>query len=350
MRNVLITRFSALGDVAMTVPAVYDACRSNTHINFVLLTKGVPSKVFVERPDNLTVITRDLNLYKGVDGMRRLACELHKEYAIDGFADLHDVLRTKLLRFFMRCRGVRTVSIDKQRGARKALTRRNDKRMLPLTPSQQKYRDVFRRLGVAIDERFNGFYCDSLPDPEIFAAATAPKRSGEQWIGVAPFAQHEGKIYPLHLMEQVVRHLAAQPGRRIFLFGAGEAEGEVFRRWRASIPGDLVNMAGHRLGLDREIALLRYCDVMVSMDSANMHLASLTRLPVVSVWGATHPYCGFMGWRQKRENTVQLDMVCRPCSIFGNKPCMRGDYHCLNGIPPAIITNRVEAILSRAPA
>lgn len=347
MNNILITRFSALGDVAMTVPAVYDACRSNPQLNFVLLTKGVPAKVFVERPQNLTVITRDLNLYKGVNGMRRLAAELRKEYSIDGFADLHDVLRTKLLRLFMKLNGVKTVHIDKQRGARKALTRRNDKRMLPLTSSQQKYRDVFRRLGLNLDEHFKGFYMDTLPDPAVFAEATPPKLPDEQWIGIAPFAQHEGKIYPLHLMEQVVRTLAAQPGRRIFLFGAGDKESEVFRRWCDSIPGDLVNMADRKLGLDREIPLLRYCDVMVSMDSANMHLASLTRRPVVSIWGATHPFGGFMGWRQERENTVQLDMVCRPCSIFGNKPCLRGDYHCLNGIPPTLIINRVEAILRR---
>lgn len=79
-------------------------------------------------------------------------------------------------------------------------------------------------------------------------------------------------------------------------------------------------------GLREELILMSNLDVMVSMDSANMHLASLTGTPVVSVWGATHPYAGFLGCNQKEENAVQVSMPCRPCSIFGNKPCQRGDY------------------------
>ena len=43
-----------------------------------------------------------------------------------------------------------------------------------------------------------------------------------------------------------------------------------------------------------ELNLMSHLDVMLSMDSANMHLASLVNIPVVSVWGATHPYAGFM--------------------------------------------------------
>ncbi len=81
------------------------------------------------------------------------------------------------------------------------------------------------------------------------------------------------------------------------------------------------------------------------MDSANMHLAALAGTPTVSVWGATHPYCGFRGWRQKEELTVQLPMDCRPCSVFGNKPCLRGDYLCLAAIKPELILNKVKNYL-----
>lgn len=102
-----------------------------------------------------------------------------------------------------------------------------------------------------------------------------------------------------------------------------------------------------RYGLLKELSLLSHCDVMVSMDSANMHMASLVGLKVVSVWGATHPYCGFMGWRQDEENAVQLNMSCRPCSVFGNKPCRGNDYYCMKGIPPEMIVNCVKKILDK---
>ena len=95
-------------------------------------------------------------------------------------------------------------------------------------------------------------------------------------------------------------------------------------------------------GLREELILMSNLDVMVSMDSANMHLASLVGTTVVSVWGATHPYAGFMGWNQKEENAVQVTLPCRPCSIFGNKPCRRGDYACLRQIEPSDIIQKIE--------
>ena len=82
-------------------------------------------------------------------------------------------------------------------------------------------------------------------------------------------------------------------------------------------------------------------ELWVSMDSANMHLASLVGTRVVSIWGGTHPYAGFLGWNQKAENCIQLDMPCRPCSVYGNKSCLRSDYACLNGIAPNQILEKL---------
>ena len=87
-------------------------------------------------------------------------------------------------------------------------------------------------------------------------------------------------------------------------------------------------------------------DAMISMDSSNMHLASLVATPVVSVWGATHRFAGFMGWNQKPEHVVEHSIACRPCSIYGNKPCYRGDFACMQSIEPHQITQKVMAIIN----
>ena len=84
---------------------------------------------------------------------------------------------------------------------------------------------------------------------------------------------------------------------------------------------------------------------MLSMDSANMHLASLTNTPVISIWGATHPYAGFMGWNQPQNNAIQMDMDCRPCSIYGNKKCFRKDYACMNQIDESVIVQKIKDII-----
>ena len=114
-------------------------------------------------------------------------------------------------------------------------------------------------------------------------------------------------------------------------------------KWEQTYP-HVISVAG-KFKMSQELALMSHLDVMLAMDSGNMHLASLTGVPVVSIWGATHPYAGFMGWGQSEANAIQLSLPCRPCSIFGNKPCLRGDYACLNQITPRQIIQKVESLL-----
>ncbi len=341
LRSVLAARFSALGDVAMTVPVLYSACRCYPDVRFTFVTRKSMTSIFVNPPANLTVVGVNLEDYAGLAGLRRLFGELRREYGFDAFIDLHDVLRTKILGLFCRLKGIPVAVINKGRKGKRALTRRRDKVLLPLISSRARYRQAFHRVGLPVESCFDGLFGSGKGDPADFAAVSAPKGAGEAWIGIAPFAKHEGKIYPPELMEQVVAELAGRPGVKLFLFGGGAKEEAVLSAWAAKYPA-AVSLAGKRLGFKVELSLVSHLDVMVSMDSANMHLASLVTTPVVSVWGATHPYCGFKGWRQQEADIVQLPMTCRPCSVFGNKPCFRGDYHCLRAIAPAVIVERVE--------
>lgn len=341
--NVLISRFSALGDVAMTIPVVYNACAANPSAQFYFLTRKHPAQLFINRPANLTVLGIDLDEYKGVAGMWRLAKELRENYKIDTFVDLHDVLRTKLLRMFLTMQGVKCRHIDKGRSEKRKLTRPNNKVLVQLKPTPERYADTFRAAGIELADSFRSIFGHGKGDPAVFASVTTPRSLGEFRLAIAPFAKHPGKIYPLELMAKVVKHFASQPNTKIFIFGFGKEEEKAIERLADGAP-NVINMAAARIGMAAELSLLSHCDVMLSMDSANMHLASLVGLRAVSVWGATHPYTGFLSWHQKTSDTVQLDMSCRPCSVFGNKPCARGDYHCLGGITPQMIINKIQVI------
>lgn len=343
LTSVLVTRFSALGDVAMTIPVVYSVCMCYPSVRFVFVTRESMTTMFLERPDNLEVVGVNLDMYKGIGGLSRLFGELRSRYGIDGYVDLHDVLRTKILRGIARLKGVPVSHINKGRKGKRALTRRRNKVMLPLTSSRARYRQAFHSIGLPVENRFDGFFASEKPSPEVFASVTAPK-GDERWIGIAPFAKHQGKIYPQEQMEEVVAKLAEKEHVKVFLFGGGADEAAVLGQW-AGRYRHVVSLAGTRLGFKVELSLLSYMDAVVSMDSANMHLASLVGVPVISVWGATHPYCGFKGWRQQESNMVQLPMTCRPCSVFGNKPCLTGDYRCLSSIPPSMILDKVERYL-----
>ncbi len=145
------------------------------------------------------------------------------------------------------------------------------------------------------------------------------------------------------VIQQLIRH---HPHSHIFLFGGGKNETPVMNTWAEKYPagGECFRPAPWHL---EELILMSHLRVMLSMDSGNMHLASLVNTPVVSIWGATHPYAGFMGWHQSPDNAVQLDMPCRPCSIYGNKPCMRGDFACMKNISPELIVEKVENVLNK---
>lgn len=342
LMSVLVARFSAIGDVAMTVPVVYSACRCYPDVRFTVVTRPAMTSIFVNAPANLTVVGADVkNDYRAPSGMYRLVRELVRDYRIDAFVDLHDVIRTQLMGLFCRLRGIPVARINKGRACKRALTRRRNKVMLPLISQRARYREAFFRVGLPLTDRFNGLFDGpAKADAALYGAITEPKPAGIRWIGVAPFAAHSGKVYPPELMYQVVETLAGRPDVRIFLLGGGHKEQEILESWAARLPRTQ-SLAGKRYGFAAELALFNHLDVMLTMDSANMHLASIAGTPTVSVWGATHPYCGFKGWRQNDADMIQMPLTCRPCSVFGDRPCHRGDYLCLNGIKPDAIVARI---------
>lgn len=332
-------RLSALGDVAMTIPQIYSVCQAYPDTTFVVLTQRVASSLFMYAPINLQVYIADVKArHKGVAGLWLLYKEL-SALGIDAVADLHDVLRTKILRRLFRMAGKTVSIIDKGRAEKKRLTSRRHKELRPLKPMAERYADVFAALSLPYTPRFTSLYPDGKGDAGLFSHITPPKETGKLWIGIAPFAKHEGKIYPVEEMERIVDLLSRHERLHLFLFGA-DNEAALLAKWQERYP-HVISLASQRHGFKVELSLMSYLDVMLSMDSANMHLAALAGVPVVSVWGATHPYAGFLGYTASPAHIIQADMACRPCSVFGDKPCYRGDYACLRQITPDSITQKV---------
>lgn len=343
MSNILVIRLSAFGDVALLAPVVYSVAAHYPKDRFAVMTKQAYTPIFDSLGFNVTVIPIDTRKrYKGIWGTLKLVCK-----ALGGgythVADTHDVLRSKLIRFFMTFTFTRTAKIDKGRKAKEAMIA--TKQLNPFLPhATERYFQVFAKLGFPAEMTFRNLY-DFKPR-DFSRLSNFVKVKQDQWIGIAPFAQHKGKIYPLSQMEQVVETLSKRANTKIFLFGAGKQEMAVINEWIKKYP----NIIAHHkhVNLDREILLISYLDVMLSMDSANMHLASLVQVPVVSIWGATHPALGFYGFGQDLDNAIQLDMGCRPCSVFGDNPCQfqgEEEYKCMKQIENKNIIEQIEKIL-----
>lgn len=340
--RILVIRLSAMGDVAMVVPVlvVLRACYPNLRIT-VLTPKFLHP--FFREVKEVEFFAPDLKgRHKGLIGLLRLGYDLGRFAMV---ADLHDVLRSKGLCRLLRLRGTKVQRIDKGRAEKRALTTQENKQKIQLKTTINRYREVFIQLGFDLPE---------IPLPERIRYPMEPEvtaLSGPReglWIGISPFAQHTGKIYPPEKMQQVILRLCQIPGVRIFIFGGGPSE-QAYAEQVAALRNNIVSVIG-RIRLGQEMELISNLDLMVSMDSSALHMSSLVGVPVVSVWGATHPFAGFYGFGQDPALAVQVDMPCRPCSVYGNHPCVQGDYPCLQQITPDDIVQRVcQQLLIKIP-
>lgn len=344
--HILIMRFSAMGDVAMTVPVVRSLAQQYPQLRITVLSKPFARPFFEGLAPNVGFMGADLKgEYHGLKGLNALYRRLVAKN-FTAIADFHSILRSGYLRMRFNIGRYRVEHIDKHRAERRQLVAQGAAGGIVLPSSFDSYADVLARLGYPVRLEFKSIFPPEGGNLRLLPQQIGLRKVLEQWIGIAPFAAHPGKIYPTDKMEAVVAELSRlHPSSRIFLFGGGEREREVLAQWEQRYANCLD--ASHLLGsLAQELVLMSHLDVMVSMDSSNMHLASLVGTRVVSVWGATHPCAGFMGWGQSTDDVVQVTMPCRPCSIYGNKPCQRGGYPCLTQISPADIVRKVELILN----
>ncbi len=326
----------------MTIPVVYSLAHQYPHLRITVLSKPMARPLFEGLAPNVGFMGADVAYeYHGIRGLNTLYRRLAAKH-FTAVADLHDVLRSGYLRMRFNLGQYKVAHIDKERRQRHQFIAHEGKTLQPLTPVFEKYARVFAKLGYPIDLDFTTVLRPEEASLRQLPGDIGEKKGFQKWIGIAPFATHKAKVYPLEKMREVIDALTQRhPSCRIFLFGGGERETATLNELRQHNDRCTV-VPGLLKGFRQELVLMSHLDVMVSMDSANMHLASLVATPVVSIWGATHPYSGFMGWNQSEENAVQLDLPCRPCSIYGKKPCQRKDYACLNGISAEMVVNAIE--------
>lgn len=348
MAKLLVIRFSSLGDVAMTIPVICSLAEAYPDLDISILTRKEYASLFFHMPDNVHFIGASLKgAHRGLGGLHRLYYDLLAPEKFDYVADFHSVLRSWVLDLRFLLAGKRVARIRKGRNEKKRLTRARNKRLVPLKTSVERYADTLARLGFELPSplTFTSIFGEGQKaSAELFRPVTPPKQEGEVWIGIAPFARYEGKMYSLQKMHEIVLHLAERPQVKIFLFGAGKEKTKLLE-WQMERPNTLFLPTGV-VDMEGELALMSHLDLMVSMDSANMHLASLVNTRVLSLWGQTHPYCGFLGYGQQDGDCLQVEgMECRPCSVFGNKECRFKTYACMGELPQEQVLARIEQII-----
>ncbi|WP_317042166.1 glycosyltransferase family 9 protein [Zobellia uliginosa] len=341
--HILVIRLSAMGDVAMTVPVLIALTRQHPKLKVTVLTRKFFAPMFEGIP-NLSVYEADVKgRHKGVFGLWKLYKEL-VQLKIDAVADLHNVLRSKVLKRYFQFGGIPVVQIDKGRAEKKALTSGNPKFFKPLKSTHQRYTDVFVKLGLPVEvSKKQVLSKQRLSEKTLGLIGTNSKK----WIGIAPFAAFEGKTYPLELMEEVVSELNDSEKYTIFLFGGGADQERTLEGFKKKFKNCL-NLVG-KLSFGEELALISNLDLMLSMDSGNAHLAAMYGVPVVTLWGVTHPFAGFSPFGQDLDNALCSDRNTYPLiptSVYGNK-MPEGYEKAMHTILPKTVVDKLKQILDR---
>lgn len=305
-----------MGDVAMTVPVLRALVAQHPEVKITVVSRVFYKPIFKNIPNVNFFSAHVHHRHKGLLGLFRLYKDL-KSKGVTEFADLHNVLRSKIIRTLFSFSGIKTATVDKGRAEKAALTRAENKIFKPLSTMFERYATVFEQLGFSLDLSNPVFPPKQKLDTEIVDLI------GENFvklIGIAPFAQYDSKVYPLDLMQQVIDKLASTKTHKILLFGGGKKEIELLH----SLSKDKKNVivVAGQLKFKQELKLISNLDVMLSMDSGNAHLAAILGVKVITLWGATHPFAGFSPFNQPLENALTADIGLfpkLPTSVYGNK-------------------------------
>lgn len=312
--KLLFIRSSAMGDVALSVPVVHALSEQHPEIEVYVLTQPKFFPIFSGIPRVKLLALETRGAHRGFWGIRSLAQTL-KQHRWTAVLDAHNVLRTRVLRLWMGA-GIPWHVLDKGRADKRALISRHNKVFRPLSHATDRYADLCFQAGFPI----------SLGPQACLPKPPRPLDWDDQhkgcWLGVAPFAAHKSKQYPWSALIDALTAIQEQsPDRhiRFVFFGGGAKERMMIEELLEGFPSSTHTLD---LPLESQLAWASHLDLMLAMDSANGHLAGMYGVPVVTLWGQTHPYAGFAPFLQPMERQIVPDRAqypLLPTTIFGKK-------------------------------
>lgn len=342
IQHIVVIRMSAMGDVAMTVPVISALVYQKPEVKITVVSRPFFMPFFDGIP-NVNFFAVDVKgRHKGFLGLLRLYSDL-KQLNIDAVADLHNVLRSQILRNLFALSGKKVAFTNKGRAEKRALTRTENKIFNPVKTMVERHVDTFKKLGFSIDLSQPKFPNKANLSSEILKITG--EKSTQKWIGIAPFAQYESKVYPQDLIQEVIDDLAQNQTYKTFLFGGGN-EIELLTTL-AKNKENVIIVAG-KLSFKQELQLISNLEIMLSMDSGNAHIAAMLGIKVITLWGATHPFAGFAPFNQPLENCLISDrekFPLLPTSVYGNKK-VQGYEDVMRTISVEKVINSIQSQLA----
>ena len=325
-KHILIIRLSSLGDVALTVTVIKNVRHQNPDMKISILSKSFHQALF-DDIEGVEFISFDSAKHKGFFGLFNFTRKELFTRKFTHIVDLHDVLRSKLIRFFYSFKSVQISIFDKGRNEKLDAIIDKSIQETPLKHITERYAAAFTALDFSCDLSDRN-KLQSISKKEIYT------------IGIAPLSKHFTKNYPLEKLQELIKMLLSTNQFQIKILCANKEQDQLM----GCIIDSRVSFLMKENNFKKELELIKKLDLVISMDSANMHIATIYNVPVISIWGGTHPNIGFSSYNSNNIN-VQTKLACRPCSIYGKAECPLGHLNCMYEIKQDEILFQVNQLL-----
>jgi heptosyltransferase-2 len=334
-KKILIIRLSSLGDVVLTTPVIKALKEKFPQSEIYFLTKGIYSDVLKNNPFLSSVIKFNPDQkHSGLAGLREIIREL-AQYHFDLIIDLHSNLRSFFIRHLLKAE--KKIRYKKRVLARFFIVYF---KWLKIKPQHtiDSYLLSLRKLNIKnakvkpeifLDEKTEKFAQNFLWQNKI--------KKDDILVGISPGAKWETKRWDGSKFLRLCQILLENDKYKIVLFGSAEEKNLVENLTKNF--SDRV-FKGIGLSLLELSALIGKCEVFVSNDSGLMHIATAMDVPVIAIFGPTHPNLGFSPLGE-RNVILTTNEKCSPCSLHGEKPCKKERPYCFEKIFPEEVADVV---------
>ncbi|MEE9373970.1 MAG: glycosyltransferase family 9 protein [Saprospiraceae bacterium] len=324
IKKALVIRFSSIGDIILTTPVIRClAIQGAYEVHF--LTQDRFANVLADNPYIAHIYTLDKNLFTISKHIRG------RKYNV--VFDLHNNIRSYSIRFFL---FKKVHQFDKLRIKRwmRTVVKKGidfDRHVV------MRFLDTLATLGIVDDGKGLDFLIKKEYECPIHI------KKGAIHIALVPGAQHFTKTMPPHISSTIVNKW---PDVHFHIIG-GDVE-QTSTAYLNSFP-NVTNHCG-KLTLPQSASVLQQCKIVITTDTAMMHVAAALQKKIISVWGGTVPEFGFYPFfgngGGKNIFIENNEISCRPCSKSGRSSCPINHFDCMTQISTNAIHSAIKEFIT----
>jgi len=314
MNKFLIIRFSSIGDILLTTPIVRSLKKNYPTSKLFYLTKKKFSDLLIFNPYIDKIFCYENNFF---DILEQITNE-----RINVVIDLHKNIRSRLFRFFL----LETKSyVYLKKNFKKWLLVKFKKDFLRNEHIVDRYFRSLKKLNIFPDEKGIEFYIDKQTEEKVYKLY--PELKNEKYVCISVGGKHYTKQIPAEKIIDII-NLLQLPYVLVGDSNDKDKAIEILKNVKFKYG---YNFCGEFNLLETGV-IVKNSQVVITPDSAIMHISSAFNKKIVSVWGSTVPQFGMYPYLKGNNNFVicEVKLNCRPCTRIGKNKCPKKHFYCMN--------------------